>query len=253
MACGHLVQTPDETSRRILALPPADVLLLGEQHDARDHQRIHEAVVRSYAERGLLAALVIEMAERGRSTVGLSRNASEAQVQAALAWDDKGWPWAAYGPAVMAAVRAGVPVRGANLSRTGMREAMGDPRLEDRLPDSSLQQQLQAIRTGHCGMLPEAQMKPMARIQIARDVAMAHTAADAAVPGKLVLVLAGSGHVDRLVGIPLHLPPTLKSQSVRLLPGGRLLETPAAFDKVWQTPPLAEKDYCADMKKQMGQ
>ena len=42
-----------------------------------------------------------------------------------LAWDDAGWPWAAYGPAVMAAVRAGVPVLGANRPRSRMREDMG--------------------------------------------------------------------------------------------------------------------------------
>ncbi|MDB5851195.1 MAG: hypothetical protein JWP29_4947 [Rhodoferax sp.] len=242
-----------ETTTRILALPPVDVLLLGEQHDAAEHQRIHEAVVRSYADRGLLAALVIEMAERGRSTAGLPRDADAAQVQAALAWDVKGWPWPAYGPAVMAAVRAGVPVLGANLPRTRMREAMADRRLDDRLPEASLQVQRDAIRVGHCGMLPDGQIAPMARIQIARDVAMAHTAADAAVAGKVVVLLAGSGHVDRLVGVPLHLPPNLTSVSVRLLASGGRSENAASFDTVWPTPTVPEKDYCADMKKQMAQ
>lgn len=258
-ALGGCAQLPSpfsapqtEATARILALPPVDVLLLGEQHDAAEHQRIHEAVVRSYAERGRLAALVIEMAERGRSTAGLPRDADAAAVQSALAWDTKGWPWPAYGPAVMAAVRAGVPVLGGNLPRTRMREAMADRRLDDRLPDASLQVQREAIRVGHCGMLPDGQIEPMARIQIARDVAMAHTAADAAVSGKAVVLLAGSGHVDRLVGVPLHLPPTLKSESVRLLASGSRTENAASFDAVWPTAAVPEKDYCADMKKQMA-
>ncbi len=66
------------------------------------------------------------MAEEGSSTAHLDRTATEAQVQTALSWNDKGWPWSAYGPAVMAAVRAGVPVLGANLPRARMKDAMAD-------------------------------------------------------------------------------------------------------------------------------
>ena len=80
---------------------PADVLLLGEQHDAPDHQRLQRETVAWLASRGQLAALVMEMAERGHSTQGLPRDASEAQAQAALQWDDAAWPWKAYGPAVV--------------------------------------------------------------------------------------------------------------------------------------------------------
>jgi len=241
-----------DTAAHVLALPPADVVLLGEQHDAAEHQHIHQQVVASFAQRGRLAALAVEMADRGHSTASLPREATAAQVQAALAWDLKGWPWSAYGPAVMTAVRAGVPVLGANLPRSRMREAMGNRRLDDHLPDAALQTQRQAIRTGHCGMLPESQIGPMARIQIARDMAMAETIAEAAVPGKVVVLMAGSGHVDRGLGVPQHLPPTLKVQAVRLLAGGSRAEAATAFDTVWPTPALPEKDYCADMKQQMG-
>jgi uncharacterized iron-regulated protein len=152
----------------------------------------------------------------------------------------------------MTAVRAGVPVLGANLPRSRMREAMADRRLDDRLPDAALQVQQQAIRTGHCGMLPDSQIQPMTRIQIARDVAMAQTITGAAVPGKVVVLLAGSGHVDRQLGVPKHLPGALKVQAVRLWAEGNRAEDPASFDTVWTTPALPEKDYCADMKKQMA-
>ena len=245
--------SPGGTAARVLALPRTDVLLLGEQHDAAEHQQVHREVVEALASQGRLAALAIEMSDSGRSTAALPRQADAATVQAALAWDDAGWPWAAYGPAVMAAVRAGVPVLGANLPRSRMREAMGNRRLDDRLPDSALQSQRQAIRTGHCGMLPDSQIAPMTRIQVARDMAMADTIAGAAVPGKVVVLLAGSGHVDRQVGVPLHLPATLTVRSVRLLastdPSAGL---PAGFDSIWTPPAVPPRDYCADMKKQMG-
>jgi len=121
--CAHapaLPFGPAETAR-LAALLPADALLLGEQHDAAEHQQLERRVVDWLAGRGELVALAIEMAEQGRNTVGLPRNAGEAEVRAALAWTDKGWPWANYGPMVMAAVRAGVPVLGANLPRADAR------------------------------------------------------------------------------------------------------------------------------------
>ena len=152
---------------------PADVLLLGEQHDAPDHQRLQREAVAWLASRGQLAALVMEMAERGRSTQGLPRDASEAQAQAALQWDDAAWPWKAYGPVVMAAVGAGVPVLGGNLPRTRMRAAMADATLDQHLPAPALAEQQQAMRDGHCGLLPESQIAPMTRIQIARDASLA--------------------------------------------------------------------------------
>ena len=94
------------------------------------------------------------MAERGHGTAGLPRNASEAQVRQALAWAAAGWPWAHYGPVVMAAVRAGVPVVGANLPRAQMRAAMQDSTLDARLPAPQLAEQEERIRTGHCNALP---------------------------------------------------------------------------------------------------
>ena len=42
--------------------------------------------------------------------------------------------------------------------------------------------------------------------QIARDRAMAQTLQQAARPGKTVVLLAGSGHVDPRLGVPRHLP-----------------------------------------------
>ena len=93
------------------------MLLLGEQHDAPEHQQLHQRFVQRLAEQGRLAALALEMAEQGVSTAGLPRDAPEAAVRSALRWDEQGWPWPAYGPAVMAAIGAGVPVVGANLPR----------------------------------------------------------------------------------------------------------------------------------------
>lgn len=235
----------------------ADVLLLGELHDDPDHQRWHRETVETLAQRGRLAALALEMAERGASTAGLPADAGEAAVREALRWDDQAWPWAAYRPAVMAAARAGVPVLGANLPAAQMREAMADIRLDGQLPGPALKAQQQLIRSGHCELLPESQISPMTRIQVARDISMARTITQAALPGKTVVLLAGSGHVNRELGVPQHLPDGMNIKAVLLRaglpppmePGARAGTGKApAFDVIWTTPAVPQKDYCAELK-----
>lgn len=154
----------------------------------------------------------------------------------------------------MAAVRAGVPVLGANQPRALMRANMGDSALDGQLPVPALKAQQQLIRTGHCNLLPESQITPMTRIQIAKDISMANTLVKAALPGKVVLLLSGSGHTDRLLGVPQHLPASLKVKAARLRAGDAAEGDKAeSFDAVWQTPALPEKDYSAEFKAQMGQ
>src|SRR4051794_1987418 len=83
-------------ANRVSALLPVDALLLGEQHDAPEHHAIERETVEALVARGQLAALALEMAEEGRSTAQLAPTASEAQVQTALGWSEKAWPWANY-------------------------------------------------------------------------------------------------------------------------------------------------------------
>ena len=245
---------------RLATLLPADVLLLGEQHDAPAHQQLQRQTVQWLAARGALAALALEMAEQGRSTAGLPRDASEADVQHALAWRDAGWPWKTYRLVVMAAVRAGVPVLGANLPAARQREAMRDAALDARLPPAALQEQQQRMRDGHCGLLPESQIGPMTRVQIARDIAMADTVRAARQPGRTVLLVAGNGHVHRALGVPLHLPPDLTTKVLSAQSGqaqaaidSEVTDTLPAHtsgaDLLWPTPPVPPRDYCAELRR----
>jgi len=234
-------------ARRAAAQLPTDALLLGEQHDAAEHQVIERETVLALAQDGRLAALALEMAEEGNSTAHLPADASDAQVQTALGWDDKGWPWAAYGPVVMAAVRAGVPVIGANLQRAHMKDAMADVSLDAQLPEAARADQQQAVRSGHCNLLPESQIVPMTRIQIARDRAMAQAVVKAKVPGKTVLLVSGAGHGNKQLGVPQHLPTDVSVKAVRMR-AGPPDEADRGFDAVWPTPALPEQDYCAGVR-----
>lgn len=212
---------------------PPDVLLLGEQHDAPEHQQLHHQAIQDLALQGRLAAVALEMAEQGASTAGLPPDAPESAVRAALRWDDNAWPWQAYGPAVMVAIAAGVPVVGANLPRPSLRAVMADATLDNLLAEPALKAQQQAVRVGHCGLLPETQIGPMTRVQIARDRAMAQTLAQATVAGKTAVLLAGAAHVDPALGVPQHLPSSLRVTSRSHKP----------------QPP--KQDYCDDLRRRM--
>ena len=195
------------------------------------------------------------MTERGHSIAGLPRNASHAQVRQTLAWADAGWPWTHYGPVVMAAVRAGVPVVGANLPRAQMRAAMQDSTLDARLPAPQLAEQEARIRTGHCNALPGSQIRPMTRVQMARGLAMADTVTGARQPGRGVLLVAGNGHVARGLGVPVHLATDIevKVLSAQAEPALAATKTEATEpspdlldgDLRWPTPPVPPRDHCA--------
>lgn len=249
-----IIELPGGSAERAIAtkleaLLPADVLLVGEQHDAAEHHLIEQQIIAVLVAKGQLAALALEMADVGPSTAALKSSASEAQTRRALNWHEKIWPWADYSPAVMTAVRAGIPVLGANLPRGELPDSMQDTTLDTRLIGPALKAQQQAIRLGHCNLLPENQIAPLTRAQIAKDITMAETIQRAELSGKVVVLLTGNGHADRLLGVPQHLPANLQVRVIHLRAGGVAANAPATDprDSVWATPALPEIDYCAGL------
>jgi uncharacterized iron-regulated protein len=250
---GALAQS--DWRAQIPSLPNAELILLGEQHDAPEHQELARLSVEVLASKQALSALVLEMADAGVSTVGMPTDSSEAAVRARLKWNEAGWSWSRYGPIVMQAVRAGVPVVGSNLPRSAMAAVMKDDAWDDKVPSMVLAGHRERMIQGHCGLLPESQVPAMARIQIARDERMAQIASTWMRSGKSVLLLAGAEHVKKDRGIPLLLDAKSKGKVtvVWMQAAVAVKKDPALADLDWQTPPVPFKDYCADMKKSMGQ
>ncbi len=252
LLCACATPPPLDTAWRaaLSAQPPTPLLLLGEQHDAPEHQQWEQATVQWLAQRGQLAALVIEMAEAGTTTEGLPPTASEAAVRGALRWPDGAWPWADYGPVVMAAVRAGAPVLGGNLPRASLASARRDVALEARLPPEALARQHADVREGHCGLLPEGQIPAMARIQLARDKSLAQTAQRALRPGRTVVLAAGHQHVQRSLGVPAWLPQGLGYKVAIAQAGKARPAIEKEADYIQKTPALPARDYCAELRAQ---
>jgi uncharacterized iron-regulated protein len=191
------------------AQPSARVLIFGEQHDQPDQQRQVAQAIRSLAQGGELAAVVLEMAEQGHDTASLGRDADEQSVRAALAWS--GWPWQVYADVVMSTVRAGVPLYGGNLPKADQALVMARVALDDLLSDPVRELMRQAVRDGHCGLLPQAAEAGMIRIQIARDKSIAEVVdslVTTAPVNQRVVVLTGAQHAARDRGVPLHLVAT---------------------------------------------
>lgn len=248
---------PGQIAGRLRRLLPCPALLLGELHDAPDHPPLQAAVLQALAADGVLAALVLEMAERGNSTRNLPPTANEDDVRRALAWQDSAWPWSRYRQPVMAAIRAGAPVFGGNLPRDGMRSAMNDAALESRLAAEALAALRERIREGHCHLLPEQHIPGMVRVQIARDVSMAQTIASVWQPGRTAVLLCGNEHARQDLGVAIHLdqlPPPWpasagKVQSVLMGPAGK--NTAPASGTRWQTARQPPTDHCAELRKQL--
>lgn len=244
-------QAISESDRSLLR--HAEFILLGEQHDAPAHHALEALCTQWLIETQHLGALVLEMADAGHDTQGLPRDASEAQTQRALGWQDRAWPWADYAPAIMAAVRAGIPIYGGNLPAASMAAAMHDSTLSSRLPPAALQSLQTAVRDGHCGLLPESQIAPMARIQIAKDISMARTLERVHTPERATLLLCGRVHADRLQGVPLHLARTARVVSVHLRSADSPQADTGAFDLQWLTAATPPRDYCGELKAQWAQ
>ena len=244
--------TPADWPAPLAAAAPPALLLLGEQHDADAHQQWQAHSVQWLAARGQLAALVLEMAEAGHSTQGLPAQADAAAVRQALAWNDSAWPWAHYGPAVLAAVRAGVPVYGGNLPRAQMKAAQQDSALDTHLGAPAWQRQQDAVREGHCDLLPPAQILPMARIQLARDRSLAQTAQALLQPGRTVLVIAGLQHVQRHLGIPTWWGQKYESKVAIAQAGQAQAAIKTEADWIVLTPALAPRDHCAELRQSWG-
>lgn len=239
----------------LLALPlqaaAQTAWLFGEQHDQRDQQRQVAQQVQAFASQGRLRAVVIEMALRGRSTAGLPRDASEAAVREALAWNEAGWPWEAYRPVVMNAVRAGVPVTGGDVAREALRGAMREVRWDAAVPAAAQALLLTAVREGHCGLVPEAHLGGMVRMQIARDRSLAEALAEAARGAgrdEVVLLLAGAAHASRETGVPLHLGPLAPQLTQRTVAFSAETSLPG-FDEVRPAQRTPSPDHCAELRQ----
>jgi uncharacterized iron-regulated protein len=254
------------------AMRGVPVVLLGEMHDNPEHHALRAAALARLVSAGARPVLAFEQFDRERQQdLERSRRERPRDADALIAQaGGRGWDWPSYRPFVQLALDHDLPIVAANLSRPDasrvVRQGFGavfDPQARaalglDALPEHLLAAHERAVVDGHCGLLPEAMVGPMARAQIARDAVLAASIAPHA--GRGVVLLTGNAHARRDIGVARWLPESLRGEA--LLAVG-LLErrtgaaapdgTPAqAFDRVVATGAPAREDPCASLRARMS-
>jgi uncharacterized iron-regulated protein len=158
-------------------------------------------------------------------------------------------------PLIALALRYGLPIVAANVSREDARrviaDGLGAHGFEPQVAPEIQRAQSEAIEGSHCGMLSTAQAQRMASAQVARDQFMARMVEAQATRG--VVLLAGNGHVRTDIGVPRWLTPATRalSESIGMLEAegtpseSERAEAERAFDRVLITPAQTRKDPCA--------
>jgi uncharacterized iron-regulated protein len=263
------------------ALVAADLVLLGETHDNPDHHRIQAWAVGRLVAAGKRPGIALEMIRADQQDIVdahfRARPGDVPGLGPVLAWERSGWPeWRHYAQVIAPLAPLRVALIGANLpgpmiravARDGLGALGGDRvralALDRPMPESVHDAIEREIIESHCGHVPPPRARAFATIQIARDAALADgllTAADRA--GGSAVLVAGSGHVRRDRGVPLHLARRGKTGAIAVLAPIEVradAATPAdyavafgasrlPFDYVWFTPRQERDDPCNSFKK----
>jgi uncharacterized iron-regulated protein len=231
-------------------------LIVGEQHDNRDHHELQLWLLRSLGEQRPQGSLLLEMLTPDQQPrVDEVRQASTppADLPGALAWQS-GWDWELYGPIVRFALAQPYPLLAANLDTLEVRAVYAKPPAlsGSRSNASSVRDELlEQVSESHCGLLPQSQMPSMLAVQQQRDRRMAERLLAAPMPS---LLFAGAYHARKDLGVPIHVLDlgTAQAPIVLMLAQQGSEVTAAMADYVWYTPDTPVQDYCAQMRKQFG-
>ncbi len=239
----------------LAALQNADVVLLGETHDNRDHHLLQARLVRELG--SSVNGVVFEMIDTDRQQALIehlqAHPGDAAGLGRAIDWETSGWPaWSAYEPIAAAALESGAEIVAGNLPEKAVNAllidgAKGlDPSLAERagltepLEPVLEATMLRTISEAHCGLAPADRLPAMLLVQRGRDAMMADRLM--AIRGRDQSVLiAGAGHVRRDWGVPLYLrraEPDLRVLSLAFIeidPELTSLPIDMPYDFVWFT------------------
>jgi uncharacterized iron-regulated protein len=212
-ATTTLAPTPEALAT---AMDKRRIVLLGEVHDNGAQHALRVDALRRLVEAGARPAIAFEQLDRDRQAeIDRLRRDQPGDVDALAALGARNWEWRHYKPFLQLAVDYGLPIVAANLSRADAikvstqgwsavfdaadQEALG----LGRLPVEFVAAHDQAVKQGHCNLLPPESVSALARAQIARDITLARSLRSYAERG--VVLLTGNGHARRDIGVPYWL------------------------------------------------
>lgn len=258
------------------ALRGARYRLLGEVHDNPDHHDFQLDCLNALGESGLRPVVAFEQLDREYEPtlqrVLAAGGATAEAVANTTNFDRKNWGWDFYRPLIEAALRHGMPIGAANLSRAAAGQivksgldALGEGRATALRIDAAWSEARnhllrEIIVDGHCRALPESLVPGMVLAQRARDATLAEALLNPGPDG--AVLIAGNGHVRRDIGVPLYLREARPSESILSI---GLLEVEsgvtdpaeylagsaggeAQYDFVWFSPRWDRPDPCEKLK-----
>lgn len=269
----------------IARLKTADIIILGEIHDARAHHDWQARIIKAVAEaRKVPPAIVFEAFNRlQQGTLDTFTSAKPANVpgsagdvaafKSALKWADSGWPKDDYDPLFEVVLALRAPLVAADPPRESIRRVakFGEAQmaenevislgLDQPLGDALDAASIDEIDASHCGMMPREAYTGMAYAQRYRDALLADaTLAAHGKHGQAVLI-TGATHARTDRGVPWYLArraPKLRVVSVTFVeaPAGtdpqsivpRTPDSAPATDIVIATEPVTRPDPCDDMR-----
>jgi uncharacterized iron-regulated protein len=247
--------------------------LLGEVHDNPDHHAIQAELLVAIGAGGLKPVVAFEQFDL-EYDAALQQRQQDGKLDAeaiadAVNFNRKGWTWDYYRPLVETALRYGMPLRAANLSRTAAGQiakqglaALAPERIAAMRLDAtwSTEKELvlrEIIIEGHCSALPASMVPAMTAAQRARDATLARSLMNAGQDG--AVLITGNGHVRHDLAVPLYLRAAVAGVTVCAVgiveveagadePRDYLKTATAGalpFDFVWFTPRWERPDPCA--------
>lgn len=199
-------------------------VIIGEKHDNAYHHDIEYWLMTELPKKRPQGAVLLEMltpsqqslVDNTKQRYSGSEYLRDERLMAALKWNS-GWPWKWYGNIVKAGLSADYPLLAANIDRSEISSAYKNPPIIDGVhsTDASVRQLIQkTIELSHGGELDKTQAEKMTIIQQLRDRAMAKRLLDAPIPA---LLIAGSFHATKVMGVPLHVADLAPNEKVTVV------------------------------------
>ncbi|HDZ55766.1 MAG TPA: iron(III) ABC transporter [Pseudomonas xinjiangensis] len=222
-------------------------VLLGEKHDNPDHHSLQLWLLKELHAQRPQGAFVMEMLAPFQQPAlnqlhgrGLP---ADGALREALQWGEA-WDWDGYGALVRWGLKAPQQLLAANLDREEIRAIYQTPPGLAEAYDKQARERIeQIIADAHCGKLPAEHFPAMASIQQARDQRMAEVMALARPPALLV---SGSFHVRKDIGVPLHWSASAAPVVVIFAEAGGTIPGAEQADYIWLTAAMPAVDHCAD-------
>ncbi len=258
-------QAQDVLASFVEAARDADIVVLGEVHDNPEHHRVQAEVVRALQPAALVFEMIPQELEAKVNDLR-AHGAGAAEIAGALDWDDSGWGDFDFYAQILDAAPA-AQVFGAGQPSADVQRAMVEGAAGVFGPDASiygldrqLEPEEQARRealhlAAHCEAVPAEVLPGMVEAQRFRDAGLADAALWARIMtgGGQVAVITGSGHADKLTGMPAMIAlaePEARVVSLGQFDTGAPPPEEGAYDAVLYAPAPERDDPCAALAPQ---